>query len=100
MKDMKKYVEAKTGNQIFIISLEPPKLKRKKKLNFIQSLVEKKRWDEMTKRREIKFFRVIRCQNCSAPVVDWSKHVFCDETESTEYQLKKHPEIEQWFKED
>lgn len=30
LKDMKKYVEAKTGDQIFIISFEPPKLKRKK----------------------------------------------------------------------
>jgi len=30
--------------------------------------------------------------------MDWSKHIFCDEAEHAEYQLKKHPEIERWFK--
>ena len=50
------------------------------------------------KKQEPTKFRVIRCLRCGAPVMDWSKHIFCDEAEHAEYQLKKHPEIERWFK--
>lgn len=36
LKDMQEYVEAETGDSIFIISLESPKLKRKRKVKLDQ----------------------------------------------------------------
>lgn len=46
-----------------------------------------------------KKIRVIRCQNCGIPVFDWSKHLFCDEVDVAEHNLKtpRGIRIQKWF---